>query len=87
MKKTRQYNQQEEPEQCKSELEGMYLSKPGNWISISENTGAMQQIIPLKKPLCESSRNKEKHKTTKLLNEKDLINDDSAKALKAQIMN
>ena len=42
MKKTCQYNHQEEPEQCKSELEGMYLSKPGNWISISENTGAMQ---------------------------------------------
>ena len=47
--KSPQYHQQAEPEQCKSKVEKMYLSKFGNWPSISENIGAMQQIIPLKK--------------------------------------
>lgn len=36
------YDQQEESEQCKSEVEGMYLLKPGNWPSIYENADAMQ---------------------------------------------
>ena len=35
------YKQQAESERCKSEVEEMYLPKPENWLSISENTGAM----------------------------------------------
>ena len=39
--KSPQHNQQAEPEQWNSEVEVMYLPKPGNWLSISENTGAI----------------------------------------------
>ena len=42
MKKSPQYNQEAEPEQFKSEIEEIHLSKPGNWPSISENTVAIQ---------------------------------------------
>ena len=30
MNRSPQYDQQAEPQQCKSEVEGMYLPKPGN---------------------------------------------------------
>ena len=36
-----QYNLQAEPEQYKSEVDEIYLPKPGNWPFISENNGAM----------------------------------------------
>ena len=41
MNKSPQYNQQSEPDQCKTEAEEMYSPKPRNWLSISLNTGAM----------------------------------------------
>ena len=44
MNKSPQYNQQSEPEQCKSEIEEMHLLKPGNWPSISKNTGAKESL-------------------------------------------
>ena len=47
MNKRAQYYQQAIPGQCKSEVEEMYLSNLGNSASISENTGSMQQIIPI----------------------------------------
>ena len=43
MNKRAQYYQQAIAGQCKSEVEEMYLSNLRN----SENTGAMQQIIPI----------------------------------------
>ena len=33
MNKGPHYHQQKEPRQCKSEIEGIYSSKPGNWTS------------------------------------------------------
>ena len=48
MHKSPRYNQQTEPERCKSEIEVyMSLPKPGNLPFISKNTGAMQQIKTL----------------------------------------
>ena len=41
MKKSPRYNQQAEPEQCKSKVEVIYLAKPGNWPSQYEFTGTM----------------------------------------------
>ena len=46
--KSPQYNQQEEPEQCKSEVEDIYLQKPGKWTFLSENIDDVQQIILMK---------------------------------------
>ena len=53
-----QYNQQEEPEQCKSEVEEMYLPKSGNWPSIPENTDAMLENAS-EETVSESSQIKE----------------------------
>ena len=64
-------------EQCKSEVEEMYLPKPWNWSSISENTRVMLEN-PLEGTIYESSQIKEKHETTKLLNEEATIIDGSA---------
>ena len=47
MNKRAQYYQQAIARQCKSQVEEMYLTNLGNSASISENTGAMQQIIPI----------------------------------------
>ena len=41
MNKSPQYKQWAKSEQCSYEVEEMHLSKPGNWSSISENTGAI----------------------------------------------
>ena len=41
MKNSPQYNKQAEPEQLKSKVEEMYLTKPGNWPDKSENTDAV----------------------------------------------
>ena len=38
MDKSLHYNQQEEPEQCKSEVEEVYVPKPEKWLSVFENT-------------------------------------------------
>ena len=43
MNKSPHYNQQAEPE-----VDDMYLPKLGFWPSVSKNTGAMQQIVPVK---------------------------------------
>ena len=42
-------------EQCKSEVEEMYLPKPWNWSSISENTRVMLEN-PLEGTMHESSQ-------------------------------
>ena len=50
MNKSPQCNQPAKPEQCKSQVEEMLLLlKAGNWSSIFQNTGAMQQIVLLTK--------------------------------------
>ena len=41
MKKSPWYNEQAEPEQCKSKVEVIYLAKPGKWPSQYEFTGTM----------------------------------------------
>ena len=41
MNKIPSYNWQAEPQQCKSEVEEMYLPKPGHWLSIPENNGVI----------------------------------------------
>ena len=41
MNKSPQYNQHAELEQCKSEVDEICLPKPGNWLSLPENTSPM----------------------------------------------
>ena len=55
MNKSPQYNQQVKSEQCKSEVEEIYLPKPGNWPVISENTGSMLEI-PFEGTISEGSQ-------------------------------
>ena len=43
------HNQQAKPEQYEFEVQEMCIPKPGNWPSVSKNTGAMQQIITVNK--------------------------------------
>ena len=44
MNKSTQYNQQTEPEQCKSDTGKIYLPKLGTWPSISQNMSESGQI-------------------------------------------
>ena len=77
MNKSPQYNQQSEPDQCKSEAEEMYSPKPRNWLSISLNTGAMLNNTS-EESICECSQIKQLHGTIKLLIEEVLINNDAS---------
>ena len=43
--KSPQYNQQAEPEQCKSEVKEMYLPEGRTWISISEKIRVMLENL------------------------------------------
>ena len=51
MNKSPQYNQQAEPEQCKSDVGEMFLTKFGNWPSLSENVDAMLEN-PSEETIC-----------------------------------
>ena len=77
MNKSPQYNQQSEPDQCKSEAEEMYSPKPRNWLSISLNTGAMLNNTS-EESICEYSQIKLLHGTIKLLIEEVLTNNDAS---------
>ena len=58
MKKSTWYNQQAEPEQCKSKVEIIYLAKSGNWSSQHEFTGTMLEN-PSEETIFEISQIKE----------------------------
>ena len=74
MKNSPQYNKQAEPEQLKSKVEEMYLTKPGNWPDKSENTDAMIEN-PFVETKSQSSQIKQKYEIIKLLNGEVMIND------------
>ena len=78
-----QYNQQTEPNQCKSEDEEMNLPKPGNWpqhLYLKISTGCHAKENSSEEIISESSQIREFHKT-ELLDEEVLFNDASANVL------